>query len=222
MPIEQQSSTLPTASGAPFEYLYLASQSPRRQELLQQLGIGFQLLPPDADEDVEALEAELPGEAAAMYVRRVCLAKAEAAARRLARAGHTTAPILVADTTVALDRAILGKPVDDDNAVAMLTRLSGRTHHVLTAVAVVPASGTLGEAPIASTLSVSTVRFVALTHDQIVRYVASGEPEGKAGAYGVQGRAAEFIAHIDGSYSGIMGLPLFETAALVRAAGVAF
>jgi len=222
MPIEQQSSTLLTLSGAPFEYVYLASQSPRRQELLQQLGIGFQLLPPDADEDVEALEAELPGEAAAMYVRRVCLAKAEAAARRLARAGHVSAPILVADTTVALDRAILGKPVDDDNAVAMLTRLSGRTHHVLTAVAVVPASGTLGETPIASTLSVSTVRFVALTHEQIVRYVASGEPQGKAGAYGVQGRAAEFIAHIDGSYSGIMGLPLFETAALVRAAGVAF
>jgi len=222
MPIEQQSSTLPTLSGAPFEYVYLASQSPRRQELLQQLGIGFQLLPPDADEDVEALEAELPGEAAAMYVRRVCLAKAEAAARRLARAGHVAAPILVADTTVALDRAILGKPVDGDNAVAMLTRLSGRTHHVLTAVAVVPASGTPGETPIASTLSVSTVRFVALTHEQIVRYVASGEPQGKAGAYGVQGRAAEFIAHIDGSYSGIMGLPLFETAALVRAAGVAF
>ena len=215
MPIEQQS----TAS---FEYVYLASQSPRRQELLQQLGIGFQLLPPEIDEDAEALEAELPGEAAAMYVRRVCLAKAEAAARRLARAGRTAAPILVADTTVALDRAILGKPADDDNAVAMLTRLSGRTHHVLTAVAVVPAAGTAEQTPITSTLSVSTVRFVALTHEQIVRYVASGEPRGKAGAYGVQGRAAEFIAHIDGSYSGIMGLPLFETAALLRTAGVAF
>jgi septum formation protein len=215
MPTEQQLT-------APFEYVYLASQSPRRQELLQQLGIGFQLLPPESDEDAEALEAELPGEAAAMYVRRVCLAKAEAAARRLTRLGHTAAPILVADTTVALDRAILGKPVSDDNAVAMLTRLSGRTHHVLTAVAVVPATGATTETPITSTLSVSTVRFVALTKEQIVRYVANGEPRGKAGAYGVQGRAAEFIAHIDGSYSGIMGLPLFETAALVRAAGVAF
>jgi len=216
MPIEQP------LNSSPFEYLYLASQSPRRQELLQQLGIGFQLLPPESDEDAEALEAELPGEAAAMYVRRVCLAKAEAAARRLARAGNAAAPILVADTTVALDRAILGKPLDDDDAIAMLTRLSGRTHNVLTAVAVVPASGATDATPIASTLSVSTVRFVALTNEQIVRYVASGEPLGKAGAYGVQGRAAEFIAHIDGSYSGIMGLPLFETAALVRAAGVAF
>ena len=215
MPTEQQLT-------APFEYVYLASQSPRRQELLQQLGIGFQLLPPDPGEDAEALEAELPGEAAAMYVRRVCLAKAEAAARRLARLGHAAAPILVADTTVALDRAILGKPVNDDDAVAMLTRLSGRTHHVLTAVAVVPAIGATTETPIASTLSVSTVRFVALTNEQILRYVANGEPRGKAGAYGVQGRAAEFIAHIDGSYSGIMGLPLFETAVLVRAAGVAF
>ena len=180
------------------------------------------MLPPEPDEDAEALEAELPGEAAAIYVRRVCLAKAEAAARRLARAGRNPAPILVADTTVALDRAILGKPADHDDAIAMLTRLSGRTHHVLTAVAVVPAPGNPNETPIASTLSVSTVRFVALTHDQIVRYVTSGEPLGKAGGYGVQGRAAEFIAHIDGSYSGIMGLPLFETAALIRAAGVAF
>lgn len=209
-------------SGAPYDFIYLASQSPRRRELLDQIGIRYQLLPPAETEDAEALEAEIPGEAAAIYVRRVCLAKAEAAAQRLARSARPSAPILVADTTVALDRAILGKPADADDAITMLTRLSGRVHQVLTAVAVVNTSGTGGDTPIASTLSVSTVRFAALTHDQIVRYVESGEPFGKAGAYGVQGRAAEFIAHIDGSYSGIMGLPLFETAALVRAAGVMF
>ncbi len=218
------------SSGAPYNFIYLASQSPRRRELLDQLGIRYQLLPPASEEDAEALEAEIPGEAAAIYVRRVCLAKAEAAAQRLARSTSPGAPILVADTTVALDRAILGKPADANDAIAMLTRLSGRVHQVLTAVAVVHAPGgasgntaaNTGDTPITSTLSVSTVRFAALTHDRIVRYVNSGEPHGKAGAYGVQGRAAEFIAHIDGSYSGIMGLPLFETAALVRAAGVAF
>lgn len=222
MPQEQNVTSAPTQTGAPYTFIYLASQSPRRRELLDQLGILYQPLPPDEGEDVEALEAELPGEAAAIYVRRVCLAKAEAAAARLGRSARPSAPILVADTTVALDRAILGKPADADDAIAMLTRLSGRVHQVLTAVAVVNPSSRGGDASIASTLSVSTVRFAALTHDQIVRYVESGEPQGKAGAYGVQGRAAEFIAHIDGSYSGIMGLPLFETAALVRAAGVAF
>jgi len=222
MPQEQNVTSAPTQTGAPYTFIYLASQSPRRRELLDQLGILYQPLPPDEGEDVEALEAELPGEAAAIYVRRVCLAKAEAAAARLGRGARPSAPILVADTTVALDRAILGKPADADDAIAMLTRLSGRVHQVLTAVAVVNPSSRGGDASIASTLSVSTVRFAALTHDQIVRYVESGEPQGKAGAYGVQGRAAEFIAHIDGSYSGIMGLPLFETAALVRAAGVAF
>jgi septum formation protein len=218
----------PASPASPFHFAYLASQSPRRQELLNQLGIGFELLLPDADEDAEALEAELPGEPARLYVERVCLAKAEAAARRLMRTGRNPAPILVADTTVALDAAILGKPSDAAHAIEMLTRLSGRSHEVMTAVAVVPAPGVNGypssfdASAIARTLSISTVRFAALTREQIERYAASGEPLGKAGAYGIQGRAAEFIAHIEGSYSGIMGLPLFETAALLRTAGVAF
>jgi septum formation protein len=212
-----------------FHFVYLASQSPRRQELLNQLGVGYELLLAGADEDAEALEAEQAGESARDYVQRVCLAKAAAAAQRLQRVGRNPAPILVADTTVALDERILGKPADRAHALEMLAHLSGRTHQVLTAVAVVPAPRT--DAPahdsgagaaIATVLSVSSVRFATLDAAQIERYVASGEPLGKAGAYGIQGRAAEFIAHIDGSYSGIMGLPIFETAALLRLAGVAF
>lgn len=202
-------------------FVYLASQSPRRQELLQQLGVRYELLLPRPDEDAEALEAELPGERARDYVQRVCVAKARAAHARLAHlaaSGRDARPILVADTTVTIDDAILGKPVDTDDAIAMLTRLAGRTHEVLTALAVVDAAGTL----LPPALSVSKVRFAALHADAIRRYAASGEPLGKAGAYGVQGRAAEFIEHIDGSYSGIMGLPLFETAALLRAARIDF
>ena len=232
---------MPTTFAAPqptsatpgrFHFVYLASQSPRRQELLNQLGVGYELLLPEADEDAEALEAEQPGESAQDYVQRVCLAKAVAATQRLQRAGRNPAPILVADTTVALDQRILGKPADHAHACAMLTHLSGRTHQVLTAVAVVPAPrapqadahahDAAAGAAIAAVLSVSSVRLAALDAAQIERYVASGEPLGKAGAYGIQGRAAEFIAHIDGSYSGIMGLPIFETAALLRLAGVAF
>ncbi|HEX7933356.1 MAG TPA: Maf family protein, partial [Paraburkholderia sp.] len=165
-----------------------------------------------------ALEVELPGERARDYVQRVCITKAHAARARLVAGGHAARPILVADTTVTIDDAILGKPVDADDAVAMLTRLAGRDHEVLTAIAVVDAEGTL----LPAALSVSKVRFAALQADAVCRYAASGEPLGKAGAYGVQGRAAEFIEHIDGSYSGIMGLPLFETAALLRAARIDF
>lgn len=199
-------------------FVYLASQSPRRQELLQQLGVRFELLLPRPDEDAEALEAELPGESARDYVQRVCIAKAQAARARLEAGGHPARPILVADTTVTIDGAILGKPLDADDAVAMLTRLAGRDHEVLTAIAVIDAEGTL----LPAALSVSKVRFAALHAEAIRRYAASGEPLGKAGAYGVQGRAAEFIEHIDGSYSGIMGLPLFETAALLRAVRIDF
>ncbi|RAS35768.1 Maf family protein [Paraburkholderia bryophila] len=199
-------------------FVYLASQSPRRQELLQQLGVRFELLLPRPNEDAEALEAELPGESARNYVQRVCVAKAQAARARLEAGGHAALPILVADTTVTIDGAILGKPLDADDAVAMLTRLAGRDHEVLTAVAVIDAQGAL----LPAVLSVSKVRFAALHADALRRYAASGEPLGKAGAYGVQGRAAEFIEHIDGSYSGIMGLPLFETAALLRAARIDF
>jgi septum formation protein len=207
-----------TSSAELHPFVYLASQSPRRQELLQQLGVRFELLLPRPDEDAEALEAELPGELAHHYVMRVCIAKAHAARARLVAGGHPNAPILVADTTVTIDDAILGKPHDADDAFAMLTRLIGRDHQVLTAVAVVDAAGTL----LPAALSESRVRFAAVQSAALARYAASGEPLGKAGAYGVQGRAAEFIEHIDGSYSGIMGLPLFETAALLRAARIDF
>jgi septum formation protein len=207
-----------STSAALHPFVYLASQSPRRQELLQQLGVRYELLLPRADEDAEALEAELPGESAHAYVVRVCAAKANAARARLVAGAHIEAPILVADTTVTIDDAILGKPTDADDAIAMLTRLAGREHEVLTALAVVGADGTL----LPAALSVSRVRFAAVQADALRHYVASGEPFGKAGAYGVQGRAAAFIERIEGSYSGIMGLPLFETAALLRAARIDF
>ncbi|MBJ9896537.1 Maf family protein [Burkholderia cenocepacia] len=213
------SSTSPALFPTPlFQTLYLASQSPRRQELLQQIGVRFELLLPRPDEDAEALEAELPGEAADAYVRRVTVAKAEAARARLVASGKPAAPVLVADTTVTIDGAILGKPADADDALAMLTRLAGREHAVLTAVAVIDASGEL----LPPALSRSSVRFAAASRGAYVRYVETGEPFGKAGAYAIQGRAAEFIERIDGSHSGIMGLPLFETAALLRTARVAF
>ncbi|MDR5738801.1 MULTISPECIES: Maf family protein [unclassified Caballeronia] len=199
-------------------YVYLASQSPRRQELLRQLGVRYELLLPRADEDAEALEAELPGESADAYVMRVCALKAHAARDRLLAGSHAVAPILVADTTVTIDGHILGKPLHEEDAIAMLKRLAGREHEVLTAIAVVDAQGALLE-PV---LSRSAVRFAPVDRAALQRYAATGEPLGKAGAYGIQGRAAEFIERIDGSYSGIMGLPLFETAALLRVARVEF
>jgi septum formation protein len=201
-----------------YAFVYLASQSPRRQELLRQLGVQYELLLPRPDEDAEALEAERPGEAADAYVMRVCALKAHAARERLVAGGHCAAPILVADTTVTIDGLILGKPLHEDDAVTMLERLAGREHDVLTAIAVVDGEGALLE-PV---LSRSQVRFAQAGHAALQRYAATGEPLGKAGAYGIQGRAAEFIERIDGSYSGIMGLPLFETAALLRVARVAF
>ncbi|RQR50331.1 septum formation inhibitor Maf [Burkholderia sp. Bp9125] len=201
-----------------FPILYLASQSPRRQELLQQIGVRFELLLPRPDEDAEALEAERPGETADDYVLRVTVAKAEAARARLAASGKPAAPLLVADTTVTIDGAILGKPADPADALAMLARLAGREHEVLTAVAVIDAGGAL----LPPALSRSSVRFAAAPRDAFARYVETGEPFGKAGAYAIQGRAAEFVEQIAGSHSGIMGLPLFETAALLRAARVDF
>jgi septum formation protein len=209
---------MPTSSNALYPFVYLASQSPRRQELLLQLGVRFELLLPRPDEDAEALEAELPGERAHDYVMRVCVAKARAARERLEASGRAVAPILVADTTVTVDDAILGKPRDADDALRMLARLAGRDHEVLTSVAVVDAAGV----QLPAVLSTSRVRFAPVARAALMRYAASGEPLGKAGAYGVQGRAAEFIEHIDGSYSGIMGLPLYETAALLRAARIDF
>ncbi len=190
--------------------VYLASQSPRRSQLLEQLGVRHTLLLPSADEDAEALEVVLPGEAPADYVQRVTRLKLEAALRRRIARGLPDAPVLCADTTVALGRSILGKPRDAEDAVRMLARLSGRSHRVLTAVA-------LGQGTrVVQALSVSQVRFAVMDAHDIETYVASGEPMGKAGAYAVQGLAAAHIARISGSYSGIMGLPLFETAHALR------
>ena len=196
------------------EFVYLASQSPRRRQLLEQLGVRYALLLPDAGEDSEALEAVKPGEAPAAYVRRVTGLKLDAAVERLARRRLPAAPVLCSDTTVALGRTIYGKPEDARDAARMLRELSAHTHRVLTAVAVQAGRRRL------DALSDSRVTFAALSTAQIRAYVASGEPMGKAGAYAVQGRAAAHIARINGSYTGIMGLPLHETAQLMRAAGV--
>jgi septum formation protein len=196
-------------------FVWLASQSPRRAQLLQQIGIAAELLLPDAGENVEVLEATRPGELPAAYVQRVTRLKLQAALARLRRRGGVPAPILCADTTVALGRRILGKPADAAEARDMLRALSGRTHRVLTAVAVHDGRRTH------AALNVSHVRFCALPDAAIEAYVAGGEPFGKAGAYAIQGAIAAWVAHIDGSHSGIMGLPLHETARLLRAAGVA-
>jgi septum formation protein len=202
------------------KFVYLASQSPRRRQLLEQLGVRYELLLADDTEDAEALEAVLPNEAPRAYVQRVTLLKLEAALARMKRRGLPAAPVLCSDTTVALGKTILGKPDDAKHAAKILGTLSGQTHRVLTSVAM----GTLSKAgkPLKTeqALSVSQVRFAPLTRTQIQNYVASGEPMGKAGAYAVQGRAAAYIEHISGSYSGIMGLPMFETAQLLREFGL--
>ncbi len=200
-------------------FVYLASQSPRRRQLLEQLGVRYELLLADDTEDAEALEVVLPNEAPRAYVQRVTLLKLEAALARMQRRGLPSAPVLCSDTTVALGKTILGKPDDAKHAAQILSTLSGQTHRVLTSVAM----GTLSKAgkrlKTEQGLSVSTVRFAPLTRTQIQTYVTSGEPMGKAGAYAVQGRAAAYIEHISGSYSGIMGLPMFETAQLLREFG---
>ena len=194
----------------PIEFIYLASQSPRRRQLLDQLGVRHELLVADADEDAEALEATRPGELPTAYVQRVTLAKLRAARERLARRGWKAAPILCADTTVALGRRILGKPADAADAVQMLTRLAGRSHRVISGVALFDGRRTT------SNLNISRVRFAALSRAEIEAYVASGEPIGKAGAYAIQSQAASWIEHIEGSYSAVMGLPLFEPARLLK------
>ncbi|MET0210487.1 MAG: Maf family protein [Burkholderiaceae bacterium] len=202
------------------DFIYLASQSTRRSQLLTQIGVRHRLLLPGKDEDAEALEAVNPGESPDAYVQRVTLAKLEAARARLVDRKLPAAPILCADTTVALAERIFGKPADDEDAAHMLQALSGRTHRVLTAVAVVEGPHAAFE-PM-TVLQVSRVKFVELGPDEIVRYVATGEPQGKAGAYGIQSQAAAWIEHIEGSHSGIMGLPLFETAQLLRPLGFHF
>jgi len=196
------------------DFIYLASQSPRRRQLLEQLGVRHELLLPDAGEDTEALETVLKNEAPAAYVRRVTSLKLDAAVARLKRRHLPLAPILCSDTTVALGRFIYGKPVDAADAARMLRELAGQTHRVLTAVAVQKGRQRF------EALSTSRVSFDAMTTAQVRAYVATGEPLGKAGAYAVQGRVAMHITRISGSYSGIMGLPLRETALLLCAAGL--
>ena len=196
--------------------IYLASRSPRRRELLHQIGVEFDTLlfriPPREDEDVS--EAVLPGEDAETYVQRVACAKADGAIRRLGWRSLRPQPVLSADTTLDLDGEIIGKPDDEPHAIAILKQLSGRSHRVLTAVAVADPNRQ------EHLISISTVYFRKLGDEDIRRYIASGEPFDKAGAYGIQGRAASFIERIEGSYTGIMGLPLFETAELLRKFGL--
>jgi septum formation protein len=195
-------------------FVYLASQSPRRRQLLEQLGVRYELLLADAGEDAEALELVLKNEAPAAYVKRVTGLKLNAAVARLTQRKLPPAPILCSDTTVALGRTIYGKPHDVLDAERMLSELAGRTHRVLTAVAVQQGPQRF------EALSTSRVSFEAMTDEKIRAYVATGEPMGKAGAYAIQGRVAMHITRINGSYSGIMGLPLWETASLLQAAGI--
>ena len=190
--------------------IYLASKSPRRQELLQQIHVKFDLLLPDASEDTESVEAILPNERPLPYVKRIVRAKAQFALQRLHTRQLPARPILVADTTVALGRQIFGKPASPAEHRQILHALSGKTHRVITGVALVTA-GQMSE-----TVSISQVTFAALSPSQIQRYIDSHDGQDKAGGYAIQGLAAAFITHISGSYSGIVGLPLAETAQLLK------
>lgn len=191
--------------------IYLASRSPRRRELLAQIGVRYHLLlfrsrpgaPPDVDETVA------PGEPPDTYVERVARAKAQAGWKLLRLRNLPFAPVLAADTTVALEGRILGKPADRKEAADMLAALSGQRHEVLSAVALIR------DDELHSALSRSEVQFKKLSEQEIAQYVASGECDDKAGAYAIQGRAARFIVELRGSYSGVMGLPLYETSQLL-------
>jgi septum formation protein len=204
-----------------FSYIYLASQSPRRQELLKQIGVQFEMLIAAPDEDTEILEVALPNEKARQYVERVTFAKSAIALARWQSSGKPWAPILCADTTVSLpdnpDGEILGKPADVADAARILKMLSGKVHEVLTAVVLTidPKANPL------CLVQASEVQFAHLTEAQIDGYIESGEPFGKAGAYGIQGLGGAFIPSIKGSYSGIMGLPIFEVNQLLDFAKVA-
>jgi len=193
----------PQAQPARAPLLCLASLSPRRRELLLQIGVPHVVAAPDID------EAVLPGEGAADYVVRMACSKA-----RAAHTAERSLPVLAADTIVVIDERICGKPANEQQGIAMLGRLSGRSHAVLTAVALVAA----GE--LTHRVSASEVRFRHLSRAECVAYWRTGEPRDKAGGYAVQGRGAVFIEHLSGSFSGVMGLPLFETAQLLAAAGV--
>ncbi|MEO6103048.1 MAG: Maf family nucleotide pyrophosphatase [Pseudoxanthomonas sp.] len=186
--------------------LYLASKSPRRAELLARLGVNFGVL------DLDIPEQRQPGEPAEEYVRRV--AREKAGAGLLTVMTLPDALVLGADTEVILEDEVFGKPSDAEDAVAMLRRLSGRTHRAVTAVSLVSAGRE------AQAVSVSEVSFAELGEEEIAAYVASAQAQGKAGAYGIQGAAERFVRHLSGSYSGVMGLPLFETSQLLKSFGV--
>ena len=201
-------------------FIYLASQSPRRAELLKQLGVSFELLIANDHEDAEALEVVLPLEKARTYVERVTYAKLGAAKQRLIASNKPWAPILCADTCVVIEEStkdiILGKPIDDQDALNTLKLLNGRTHLVHTAVAIL---NNPDQTPLFA-ISSSEVHFHLWKEDILKSYVQTKEPFGKAGAYGIQGIGASLIETIKGSYSGIMGLPLFETNLLLEKIGV--
>jgi len=198
--------------GLPEGAIYLASRSPRRRELLTQIGVRFHLLlfrarageQPDVDEKPQA------GESPDTYVERLARSKAEAGWRRMLQRNLPIAPVLAADTTVTLGAEIFAQPANREAAAAMLAKLAGHTHEVLTAVAL------KRDDWIQSSLSRSEVRFKPLSRDEIEQYVATGEGDDKAGAYAIQGRAARFVVELRGSYSGVMGLPLYETSELLR------
>ncbi len=195
--------------------VYLASSSPRRRELLTQIGVQFETIVfrNHPREDAEVDETPHPGEDTLAYVVRVALAKAERGTRIAGLRRLRSQPVLAADTTLDVDGQIIGKPRDSEDAKGILRRLSGRAHRVLTAVAVAC------DGRIETSVSSSEVHFCVLDEAQIRSYVATGEPLDKAGAYGIQGRGGQFVAHLVGSYSGVMGLPLYETAALLRRFG---
>jgi septum formation protein len=196
-------------------FIYLASQSPRRADLLNQIGINYQplLLRDDPRHLAEVDETPLKNESATGYVQRICLLKTEAAWKSLIFRQLQPAPVLAADTTIVLDNKIIGKPRDNNDAATILRLLSGRQHQVLTAVAV-----KLHE-KIESRLSITTVTFAQLSEERIPRYISSGEAQDKAGAYGIQGLAGAFVERIEGSYSGVVGLPLFETTQILNLFG---
>lgn len=193
---------------------YLASQSPRRLSLLHQMGLQPQLLLPSKDEDPEELETVLPFENAQSYVARVAMLKWQVAQQRLRDQKLPLAPILSADTTVVLGQRIFGKPTNNEDAREILQTLAGKTHQVMTAVVC-----GYGD-QVASAMNISQVSFGEMVPEDLDKYVLSGEPMGKAGAYGIQGLAAQWVKKIDGSYTGIMGLPLHETLQLLRSFGV--
>lgn len=209
---------MPAIVTSPFPFVHLASHSPRRRELLRQIEVRFEtlLLRSDPGREPDVIEQPAAGEAAADYVLRIACEKAQAGRLRAGQRRLPPSPVLGADTEVVLDAEIFGKPLDVADAVRMLERLSGRHHQVISAVALATPDGRL-----LSRLCASEVRFRALEAGEAERYARCGEPMGKAGGYAIQGRGAKFVERLEGSYSGVMGLPLFETAELLAAAGVA-